>query len=457
MRLLLTLLFFSTLLNTISAQSTDDKKIKEIDLVKTSRFNVENSEELEKQLDSLPIFKNSLSGLCVYDVEKGKYIVEHNSDKYFTPASNTKLFTFYSGLLNIGDSIPVLFYTEKEDSLIVWGSGAPTLLYSEFNDTIAFNFLKNSDKKIYFSDSNFLNKRYGSGWAWDDYNDKYSKELTALSVYGNAVKVTLYPNGKWTVNPKQFRDSITVLGYGDRLKLKRKEKSNEFEMWLTNSSDTLSIEVPFITSTVLSLKLLSDTLKKEIKLVSLPLNKEKISTLYGIETDSIYDVMLHESDNYLAESVMMMSASKLGFSDSIKTSKLIDVVLENQLNDITQQPRWVDGSGLSRYNLFTPKSMVEVLLKIRTKALETDGNMDRVFSLLPTGGRGTLENRFSYYPEFIYAKTGTLSNNHNLSGYIVTKSGKLLVFSYMNNHYMYKTSTIQKQTDTILKDFYLYY
>ena len=102
--------------------------------------------------------------------------------------------------------------------------------------------------------------------------------------------------------------------------------------------------------------------------------------------------------------------------------------------------------------------MVEILLKIRTKVLETDGNMDKVFELLPTGGNtGTLDGRFKDYSQFIYAKTGTLSNNHNLSGYIVTKSGKLLVFSYMNNHYRYKTSTIQKQTDTILKDFYLYY
>jgi len=457
MRFILTLLIFLTLAFSLNAQSTNDKLRNETELVVTSKFKVQKPRKLEKQLNCLPVFENSLSGLCVYDVAKGDFIVEHNSDKYFTPASNTKLFTFYSGLLNIGDRIPVLFYTEKEDSLIVWSSGAPTLLYSAFDDSTAFNFLKNTEKKIYFSDSNFLNKRYGSGWAWDDYNDEYSKEFTPLSVYGNAIEVSLYPNGNWDVNPKQFRDSITVLGYGNRFTLKRKEKNNQFEMWLTNSTDTLTKEVPFITSTSLSLRLLSDSLKKEVHLISRGFQQDSISTIYGIETDSIYSVMLHDSDNYLAESVLMMSAMGLGNSDSIKTSKLIKNILDNQLSDITEQPRWVDGSGLSRYNLFTPQSMVELLLKIRVKALETDGNMDRIFELLPTGGRGTLKERFADYPPFIYAKTGTLSNNHNLSGYLVTKSGKLLIFSYMNNHYRFRTSTIQKQTDTILKDFYLYY
>lgn len=457
MRLLNYLLFLLFISFTLNAQSNDPQKLDETKLVDTNKFKVRKKQKLIKQLEKLSVFENSLSGLCVYDVDKSEYVVEYNSDKYFTPASNTKLFTFYSGLLNIGNRIPVLYYTQKEDSLIVWSTGAPTLLYSAFNDSTAFNFLKNTDKNLYFSDSNFLNKRYGLGWAWDDYNDEYSKEFTPLSVYGNALQITLYPNGEWTVNPKQFKDSIQVKGYGNKFRVKRHEKNNTFEMWLTSSKDTLTKEIPFVTSTSLSLKLLSDSLNKSIELINRNFNEDEISVLYGIESDSIYKVLLQNSDNYLAESVMMMSSFDLGSKDSIKTSKQIKSVLENQLSDLTQEPRWVDGSGLSRYNLFTPQSMVEVLLKIRAKALETDGNMERVFELLPTGGRGTLEKRFADYPEFVYAKTGTLSNNHNLSGYLVTKSGKLLIFSYMNNHYRYKTSTIQKQTDTILKDFYLYY
>ena len=216
----LTLIFAFNLFS--SAQTV----INEDDLIVHKKFKVTNTKKLIRQLNSLAVFENSLSGLCIYDVRKGKYILEYNSDTYFIPASNTKIFSFYSAIKNIGNNIPALYYTETKDSLIVWGSGSPTLLYSEFNDSCAFQFLNNSQKQIYFSSNNFQNKRYGSGWAWDDYNDSYAKENSALSVYGNAIRVTLFPNGEWTVNPKIFRDSIKVNLNEDFFRLKRDEKKN---------------------------------------------------------------------------------------------------------------------------------------------------------------------------------------------------------------------------------------
>ena len=211
--------------------------------------------------------------------------------------------------------------------------------------------------------------------------------------------------------------------------------------------------------TLLSIKLLSDTLHKTIVLIDREMrDKESIETIYGIYSDSIYKVMMRESDNFLAESVLLMSAGNFNQNDSLNPKHQIEYILNKQLSDLSQEPRWVDGSGLSRYNLFTPKSMVEVLLKIKEYYTAKDHNLNRLFEIFPTGGQaGTLEERFINQLPFIHAKTGTLSNNHNLSGYIITKSGKLLVFSYMNNHYRYKTSTIQKQTDIILEDFYKYY
>ncbi|MEN8137926.1 MAG: D-alanyl-D-alanine carboxypeptidase [Bacteroidota bacterium] len=458
MRLLLTiaLIFSFSIYSNAQANHNNEES-----LVKTSKFNVKKEKKLYKQLDNLPVFENSFSGLCVYDVEKGEYVVQYNSDRYFTPASNTKIFSFYSGITNIGDRIPTLYYTEKEDSLIIWGSGAPTLLYSEFDDDAAFKFLKNTKKQIYFSDANFSKEHFGAGWAWDDYNENYSKDISPLAVYGNAVNVTLYPNGTWEVNPKQFRDSIKVYSNAKKFKLRRDERTNNFEMWLpaTNSKDTLHKEVPFITSTQLNLKLLSDSINKEIIYLDRKIHKDDINqSIYGIASDSIYKVMMQDSDNFLAESVLLMSAMNIKQTDSLNRSCQIDYLLKNDLADLTHKPRWVDGSGLSRYNLFTPKSMVEILIKIREEAMSKDHNMDKIFEFFPTGGKtGTLDGRFKDLPPFIHAKTGTVSNNHNLSGYLITKSGKLLIFSYMNNHYKYKTSTIKKQTDTILEDFYKYY
>jgi len=100
----------------------------------------------------------------------------------------------------------------------------------------------------------------------------------------------------------------------------------------------------------------------------------------------------------------------------------------------------VDGSGLSRYNLITPRTLVTILDKI-LKELPREG----LFKLLPAGGKeGTLKNWYASDIPYIFAKSGSLRNNYSLSGYLKTKSGKLMIFSFMNNNYVASSSEIKK-------------
>ena len=153
-----------------------------------------------------------------------------------------------------------------------------------------------------------------------------------------------------------------------------------------------------------------------------------------------------ESENFLAEQLLIMGAAML--ADTLHSSRARDCVMETYLSDLKHPPRWVDGSGLSRYNLFTPESMVHVLNK-----LYLDIPKDRLFAFFPSGGEnGTLEDWFAGNPHpYIYAKTGTLGNTYCLSGYILTKSGKTLIFSFMNNHFNSASSVIKERMHTILE------
>ena len=62
-----------------------------------------------------PPFTNAHTGISLYDAGAGRYLYNYQGDKYFVPASNTKLFSLYAGLasmrvgredmLSLGDTV----------------------------------------------------------------------------------------------------------------------------------------------------------------------------------------------------------------------------------------------------------------------------------------------------------------------------------------------------------------
>ena len=67
-----------------------------------------------------------------------------------------------------------------------------------------------------------------------------------------------------------------------------------------------------------------------------------------------------------------------------------------------------------------------------------------------SGESGTLKNSYKASKPYIYAKTGTLRNNHSLSGLLITKSGKTLYFSFMNSNYTVPNSQLKQAMEEIL-------
>ena len=407
------------------------------------------NKEIESDFSESPVFNKGFAGFAIYDPISDKMLYTHNADKYFTPASNTKLFTLYTGLKILDDSIPALKYAVQGDSLIFKGTGDPAFLNPDLPDSKVLSFLEGSDYKLFYAPPVYKEKRLGPGWAWDDYDSYYSAEKFDFPIYGNLIKVNFgKDSSKPVVRPELFKDSIiAVKPTNPRNKYtQRNIASNKMEFQDFKRTEEFTQYIPFNFSSKLITEIISDTIKDTVKVYDKDIKKLDFNkTVYSVAADSIYKRMMQVSDNFIAEQILLMAADKI--SDTLKTSIAIDYMKENHLKDLPDEPRWYDGSGLSRYNLFTPRSMVKLIEKI-----EKEMPRSQLFKILAVGGEsGTLENYYKAETPYIYAKTGTLRNNHSLSGFLITKSNRILIFSFMNNNYTVPTSELKQGMTRILE------
>jgi serine-type D-Ala-D-Ala carboxypeptidase/endopeptidase (penicillin-binding protein 4) len=424
---------------------------------------------------------NAHIGISLYDVAGKKYLYNYQGDKYFVPASNIKIATCYVGLKYLGDSLTGMRYWENDTAVFLVPSGDPSLMHSDFKKNPVIDFLQRTTKPIYITDNNWKEEALGSGWSWDDYNENYMVERSPLPVYGNILRWTQEKNDSVKNDNNGFDQSVSIYSLPevnwkvrfntDPLKksfyVQRSRAENMYEI-TEGAEKKKEQEIPFVTNGIQSaLELLPDTIGKEIHLLpkaktrnshpvsgipnpasgifQLTTHLSQLTTIHSQPTDSLLKPMMHRSDNFYAEQVLLMvSEAKLGVMSDYG---IVDTLLKTDLKDLPQKPRWADGSGLSRFNLFTPQCFVTILNK-----MQQEFGMDRLKRIFATGGTGTLGNYFKADSTYIYAKTGTLSGVVSLSGYLYTKKNKLLTFSVLVNNHQSSATAIRRKIEAFLED-----
>jgi D-alanyl-D-alanine carboxypeptidase/D-alanyl-D-alanine-endopeptidase (penicillin-binding protein 4) len=180
---------------------------------------------LDKRIDAI-LSASDLArgfwGIEVVSLPDGKVLYQQNSDKLFTPASNTKLFTTAAVLALIGPDYT--FRTTVETSgtldkygrltgdLVLVGRGDPNLsgrelpyaLHTQRNDhpivvleqladALVQKGVKYIDGDIVADDSFFAFERYGEGWSQDDLVLADGAPVSALTINDNVVFVNILP------------------------------------------------------------------------------------------------------------------------------------------------------------------------------------------------------------------------------------------------------------------------
>lgn len=404
------------------------------------------------QVDQDPVFQNAIVGVSIYDMESRTYLFEQNANKRLVPASNTKLLTTYASLKYLPEQLPGWFWKESNDTLFVKPNGDPTLLHEDFKQQHLLDFLSATQKPVTFlleEDPGFT--RLGSGWSWSSYQSTSFPERSQMPIYANMVRFRI-ANGQVYTYPSYFENFVAKDGEltGTGVNVRRAETSNDFIARSANSN-SLSRPITQNSDPAVNFRLLADTLHRSMPNLRLSyrmvpsksLDLSSFNTLYTYPKDEILGIMMKRSDNFIAEQLLMMVGTAQ--AGQLSDNQGIRFLLQNDFKELPNDPDWADGSGLSRNNMMSPRFFVGLLTK-----LNEEFGWDRVTQILPRGDQGTLRGLYKGYEDRIFAKTGTLSATVALSGYLVTKKNKRLIFSVLVNNQEDTSANVRKSIERYL-------
>jgi D-alanyl-D-alanine carboxypeptidase/D-alanyl-D-alanine-endopeptidase (penicillin-binding protein 4) len=231
-------------------------------------------------------------GVQVVSLDTGKVLYAYNSDRLFTPASNTKLFTTAATLALIGPEYKFKTtvettglmdkYGRVNGDLLLVGRGDPNLsgrvlpysgrtvranpplqVLENLADQLVQKGVKFVDGDLIADDSYFAFERYGEGWSQEDLVSQWGAPVSALTINDNVIFVNIQPadrpGEKAFVNVTPYagyyrlnnRIMTTPAGTGPRnVTISRQPGSNELTMWGTiplddpGFSDAFAIEDP---------------------------------------------------------------------------------------------------------------------------------------------------------------------------------------------------------------------
>lgn len=404
-------------------------------------------------------------GIAIKDLTTGKTLYQKNATRYFTPASNMKLYTDAAALLYLGpdfryqnslyiDARQINNGTVKGNIYLSF-SGDPSLNSARLSQLLA-NLKKINVRRIsgdlILSSEIASAKPYGPGWMIEDTEYAYGAPVAPFIIDKNTVSFNIAPamrvGGKAIIH---FPDTHVEVNNEVQTKSNRTKSCYlKFRIDDTNRllasgcirnnrpsiDKTLAIKSSFLWAKLITqqqLKALGIGFDGQIRQGNLASTAKLIAWEESPPLSEIVNQTLKESDNAYADSLFLKLTQYLNKKPTWYQATQALKILLNKLTGLNlQKAVIVDGSGLSRYNLVTPQQTIELLAYLHTNfAINHE-----YISALPIGGRdGTLKRRLlgSHQVDRVRAKTGSMLGIISLAGYLSSKNQHTLAFSMMIN------------------------
>lgn len=429
-------------------------------------------------------------GVFVISLRDGRTLYARDADKLFTPASNMKIYTTAVALDMLGADYRwrTSVYTSNptdangivDGDLTLYGRGAPDLVskakgdmpsLTKFADQIYQAGVREVRGNVVGDESYFRGELFGIGWQWNDLQWYFGAQPSALSVDENSFEITMGPSNKKgaaanvSMNPNDGfvhlannattgeSDAVTTIGINRDLSSNNVRVWGEFPASGHAFSAFLSVDHPALwTATIFRRALIARGIKVDGEARSRDFraaesekfDPQKATELAYQDSEPLGEIVRKtnkESNNLFAELILRTIGKERGSTATDPNPQKnrargddeagVAVVMSwLQRNGIaTRGLALHDGSGLSRLDLVTPESTGRLL-----EAISKTGAATIFHDSLPIAGRdGTLSGRLKKVTGQLSAKTGSLTYVHSLSGYAMTKSGEILIFSILCN------------------------
>lgn len=428
-------------------------------------------------------------GVSVISMSDGATLYQRDADKLFTPASNMKIYTTAVALDLLGADYrwrTSVYANAQPDAagriqgdLILYGRGAPDLIarskdetrgsLAKLADDLYAHGLRSVTGNVIGDESYFRGEPIGDGWQWNDLQWYFGAEASALSVNGNEVDINFVPAAKASdsvVRTSDTQNYVTVQnrmavgkpGGRPTIGVRRGLSDNNIEVWgeFAPGSKGFGARLSVHDPAGWAAKLFLDALKtrgitvagQTLARSSRVAQSQRFNPSQSVELASVASQPLSEiakktnkeSVNLNAELILRTLGRERGEIAALpegsgrergddEAGLAVIRVWLSRAGIANTRLALHDGSGLSRLDLVTPEASARLLLAISKTASAA------VFKdSLPIAGRdGTIGGRLKTVSDRVFAKTGSLTYDNSLAGYLTNSKGELFAFSIMCN------------------------
>ena len=455
---------------------------------------------LRQFIDSMaesPDFRSAQWGLLVVDPGRGETLYSRNADKLFMPASNQKLITGSTAVTQLGLNHrwtttllargPVRNGVLEGD-LVVRANGDPTVSAHMYPldpltplhalaDSLKAHGITRIRGQLVAAPSPFVDAPLGYGWAWDDLDDSYSAGIDALYFNEGFTEVAVYGGGKagdpvravtrpLAAYPALIVRATTIAKLSPtataadsaayRADIHLAQDSSRAGVLVTGTiaaGDSSVQEITFRDHPRAYLAALDEALRSRGVSVfgaTVGGTPPKLDSIVSLQSPTLREILPFfekPSQNQIGEILFKtLALEKTGVGRADSASQLVT----RQLLAWGAAPDGFvvhDGSGLSRHDYVSPRTLVTVLDVMRRSP-----DFQPFYDALPIAGvDGTIRNRMKGTPAAgnVHAKTGTLDKARSLSGYVTTADGRMLLFSALCNNYVVPTRRVDQLSDAL--------